>query len=48
MESGEDATTLKGILGHPRITTTMERYVHPSDRARREAMDRFGAGFGGS
>jgi site-specific recombinase XerD len=48
MESGEDAMTLQGILGHARITTTMERYVRPSDRTRREAMGRFGAGFAGS
>ena len=47
MESGEDAATLSGVLGHARITTTMDRYVHPSDRARRDAMGRFGAGFGG-
>ncbi len=48
MESGEDATTLQGILGHARITTTMDKYVHPTDKARRDAMGRFGAGFGGS
>lgn len=43
MESGEDVATLSGVLGHARITTTMDRYVHPSDRARRDAMGRFGS-----
>ena len=49
MEAEEDvATRLSGVLGHARITTTMDRYVHPSGRARRGAMGRSGAGFGGA
>jgi integrase len=42
VESGEDAKLLQVILGHARISTTLDRYVHPSDRAREEAMSRFG------
>jgi site-specific recombinase XerD len=46
VEGGEDMGTLSGILGHARISTTSDRYVHPSDRARAEAMARFGSRFG--
>lgn len=42
VESGEDAKLLQRILGHARISTTLDRYVHPSDRATSEAMSRFG------
>lgn len=45
VESGEDAKLLQRILGHARISTTLDRYVHPSDRAREEAMSRFGQRF---
>jgi site-specific recombinase XerD len=45
VELGEDAKLLQGILGHARISTTLDRYVHPSDRAREEAMSRFGQRF---
>lgn len=48
VESGEDMKILQGILGHSRIETTANLYVHPSDRAQREAMKRFGASFRGS
>ena len=40
--SGEQAELLSGILGHARISTTTDRYIHPSDRARTDAMRRFG------
>ena len=43
VESGEDHKILQGILGHARISTTLDRYVHPSERAHKEAMSRFGA-----
>ncbi len=43
VESGEDSKILQGILGHSRISTTLDRYVHPSEKAHREAMSRFGA-----
>lgn len=44
VEGGEGISTLSGILGHARTSTTSDRYVHPGDRARDEAMGRFGAG----
>jgi integrase len=44
-EAGEDSKILQRILGHARISTTLDKYVHPSDRARDEAMSRFGARF---
>ena len=47
-DSGEDQKLLQGILGRARISTTLDRYVHPSDRATTEAMSRFGRRFGGS
>jgi integrase len=43
VESGEDHKILQGILGHARISTTLDRYVHPSEWAHKEAMSRFGA-----
>ncbi|MDX6380027.1 MAG: hypothetical protein QOI57_1051, partial [Rubrobacteraceae bacterium] len=42
VEWGEDASVLQRIMGHARIETTLNNYVHPSDRARSEAMARFG------
>lgn len=43
---GEGISTLSGILGHARTSTTSDKYVHPGDRERRDAMGRFGAGRG--
>jgi integrase len=48
VESGEDHKILQGLLGHARISTTLDRYVHPSDRATSDAMGRFGRRFRGS
>jgi integrase len=45
VESGEDLKVLQEILGHSRYETTANRYVHPSPRAQREAMARFGERF---
>ena len=42
VEWGENHKILQGILGHARISTTLDRYVHPSEKAHREAMGRFG------
>jgi integrase len=42
VESGEGIEMLSGVLGHARISTTSDRYVHPSNKAREEAMGRFG------
>jgi integrase len=41
-ESGEAPKILQTVLGHARISTTLDRYVHLSDRARDGAMARFG------
>ena len=40
-DSGEDLKLLQLILGHVRYETTANRYVHPTDRARSDAMKRF-------
>lgn len=45
IEAGEQIADLSGVLGHSRISTTSDRYVHPSDRARSDAMIRFGERF---
>lgn len=42
VDSGEDLKLLQLILGHARYETTANRYVHPTDRARSDAMKRFG------
>ena len=42
IEAGEDISLLSGVLGHARISTTSDKYVHPGNRARSEAMKRFG------
>jgi integrase len=45
VESGEDLKVLQEVLGHSRYETTANRYVHPSRRAHKEAMARFGERF---
>jgi integrase len=45
VEWGEDYSALQRIMGHARIETTMNNYVHPSERARTDAMARFGERF---
>lgn len=44
LQSGERISELSGILGHARISTTVDNYVHPDNKAREEAMQRFGRG----
>ena len=39
-------SVLQKILGHSRIETTANLYVHISDRAQRESFERFRRGFG--
>lgn len=46
VDSGEDIATLSKVLGHARVSTTADNYVHPSDRAKTDAMRRFGRRFG--
>jgi integrase len=42
VDSGQVLKLLQLILGHARYETTANRYVHPTDRARSDAMRRFG------
>jgi integrase len=42
LQSGERVSELSGILGHARISTTVDNYIHPDNKAREEAMQRFG------
>lgn len=43
-EDGEDGKLLQQVMGHARYETTANNYIHPSDRATKEAMKRFGGG----
>lgn len=45
VEWGEDYSALQRIMGHARIETTMNNYVHPLECARTDAMARFGERF---
>lgn len=40
IENGFDAKTLSEILGHASVTTTLQRYVHPSMDIKRAQMER--------
>ncbi len=40
IEAGVDAKCLSEILGHSRVTMTLERYVHPSLEAKRASLTR--------
>ncbi len=40
VESGFDAKSLSEILGHANVSTTLQRYVHPSMEMKREQMER--------
>lgn len=44
VEAGEGIEMLSGVLEHALISTTSDRYIHPSDSARSETMRRFGKG----
>ena len=39
LESGMDAKTLSGILGHSNVSITLNYYVHPNERHKRNAME---------
>lgn len=40
IESGFDVKSLSEILGHSNVSTTLQRYVHPSIESKREQMER--------
>ena len=40
VESGFDPKSLSEILGHANVTTTLQRYVHPSIEMKKEQMNR--------
>lgn len=40
VESGFDPKSLSEILGHANVSTTLQRYVHPSIELKREQMER--------
>ena len=42
IENHFDLKSLSEILGHANVTTTMQKYVHPSMNLKREHMDRLG------
>ncbi len=45
LESGESIKVLQEILGHSRITLTLDTYAHVTPHMQREAFGRFGQGF---
>lgn len=47
LESGESAETLRLVLGHSNIATTVNTYSHLSPRYLRESFGRFGDALGG-
>lgn len=42
IENDFDVKSLSEILGHANVSTTLQRYVHPSLRLKRQHMDRLG------
>lgn len=42
VENGFDIKALSEILGHANVSTTLQRYVHPSMECKREQMERLG------
>lgn len=42
VESGFDVKALSEILGHSNVSTTLQRYVHPTIECKREQMERLG------
>lgn len=42
IENNFDLKSLSEILGHANVTTTMQKYVHPSMNLKRQHMDRLG------
>lgn len=47
IEAGVDAKTTSELLGHANVNITLNLYVHPNVRAKRAAVDRMAAAFGG-
>ena len=39
IESGADVKTTSTILGHAKVATTMDLYVHPSDENKRNVLE---------
>lgn len=44
VENGFDIKSLSEILGHANVSTTMQRYVHPSMKLKRQYMDKLESG----
>ena len=42
VELGFDVKTLSEILGHANVGITLDRYVHPSMRVKKQNMDKIG------
>lgn len=47
IEAGVDAKTTSELLGHANVNITLNLYVHPNAEAKRTAVDRMAAAFGG-
>lgn len=45
LESGEDVKVLQEVLGHSRISQTLDTYAHVSPELQKQSMSRFGARF---
>ena len=48
IEAGIDAKTTSELLGHANVNITLNLYVHPNAEAKRAAVDRMAAAFGGN
>ena len=47
IEAGVDAKTTSELLGHANVNITLNLYVHPNAEAKRAAVDKMAAAFGG-
>lgn len=47
IEAGVDAKTTSELLGHANVNITLNLYVHPNAGAKRAAVDKMAAAFGG-
>ena len=45
VEKNFDTKSLSEILGHSTVRFTLDRYVHPSDKVKRENMERLAANY---
>ncbi len=43
VENDFDIKSLSEILGHANVSTTLQRYVHPSETLKRQHMDKLSA-----